>query len=90
MSVAKLRVFRGDSKGGEEKEYEVPVDEGMVVLDALFYIQANYDGDLAVRWRLQGGQMRFLQHRDKRKTEACLQGPGWTVLRRAKLLPFTR
>ena len=27
MSVAKLRVFRGDSQGGEEKEYEVPVDE---------------------------------------------------------------
>ena len=31
MSVAKLRVFRGDAQGGEEKEYEVPVDEGMVV-----------------------------------------------------------
>ena len=56
MSVAKLRVFRGDSQGGEEKEYEVPVDEGMVVLDALFYIQANYDGDLAIRWNCKAAK----------------------------------
>ena len=56
MSVAKLRVYRGDSTGGQEKEYEVPVDEGMVVLDALLYIQANYDGDLAVRWNCKAAK----------------------------------
>ena len=56
MSVAKVKVFRGDSGGGEEREYEVPVDEGMVVLDALFYIQANYDGDLAVRWNCKAAK----------------------------------
>ena len=56
MSVAKLRVFRGDAQGGEEKEYEVPVDEGMVVLDALFYIQANYNGDLAIRWNCKAAK----------------------------------
>ena len=56
MSVAKLRVFRGDAQGGEEKEYEVPVDEGMVVLDALFYIQANYAGDLAIRWNCKAAK----------------------------------
>lgn len=56
MSVAKLKVFRGDANGGEEKEYEVPVDEGMVVLDALHYIQANYDGDLAVRWNCKAAK----------------------------------
>ena len=50
MSVAKMRVYRGDKEGGKEMEYEVPLEEGMVVLDALHFIQANYDGDLAVRW----------------------------------------
>ena len=56
MSVAKLRVYRGDSDSGEEKEYEVPVDEGMVVLDALHYIQAKFDGDLAVRWNCKAAK----------------------------------
>ncbi|HXG31267.1 MAG TPA: succinate dehydrogenase/fumarate reductase iron-sulfur subunit [Thermodesulfobacteriota bacterium] len=51
-----LRVFRGDSRGGHEKEYRVPVEEGMVVLDALHYIQANYDGDLAVRWNCKAAK----------------------------------
>lgn len=45
-----LKVFRGDTKGGEEKEYKVPIVPGMVVLDAVLYIQAHYENDLAVRW----------------------------------------
>lgn len=56
MSVAKLRVFRGDASGGGEREYEVPVEEGMVVLDAILFIQANYDGDLAVRWNCKAAK----------------------------------
>ncbi len=56
MSEAILRVFRGDAEGGEEKEYKVPVEEGMVVLDALHYIQAEYDGDLAVRWNCKAAK----------------------------------
>lgn len=56
MSVAKFNVFRGDSSGGTEEKYEVPVEEGMVVLDALHYIQANYDGDLAVRWNCKAAK----------------------------------
>ena len=28
----------------------------MVVLDALFYIQANYDGDLAIRWNCKAAK----------------------------------
>jgi succinate dehydrogenase / fumarate reductase, iron-sulfur subunit len=47
---AKLNIFRGDSEGGEEVEYEVPLVEGMVVLDAVLYVQAHQAGDLAVRW----------------------------------------
>jgi succinate dehydrogenase / fumarate reductase iron-sulfur subunit len=56
MSVAKLRIFRGDADGGQEVEYEVPVEEGMVVLDAIHYVQANYDGDLAVRWNCKAAK----------------------------------
>ncbi len=56
MSVATLRVYRGDATGGAEKEYKVPVDEGMVVLDAIHFIQANHDGDLAVRWNCKAAK----------------------------------
>lgn len=56
MAVVKMRIYRGDSNGGSEKEYEVPLDEGMVVLDAIHFIQANYDGDLAVRWNCKAAK----------------------------------
>ncbi len=56
MPEAVLKVFRGDASGGEEKTYRVPLVEGMVVLDALHYIQAHYDGDLAVRWNCKAGK----------------------------------
>ncbi len=45
-----LSVFRGDQSGGQEQAYRVPLETGMVVLDALHYIQAEYAPDLAVRW----------------------------------------
>jgi succinate dehydrogenase / fumarate reductase iron-sulfur subunit len=48
--TAKLRIFRGDAQGGEEVAYEIPLVEGMVVLDAVLYIQAHEASDLAVRW----------------------------------------
>src|SRR5215204_743196 len=48
--MAKLRIFRGDAEGGEEVEYEIPLVEGMVVLDAVLAIQAQQAPDLAVRW----------------------------------------
>ena len=48
--MAKLRIFRGDAEGGEEIEYEIPLVEGMVVLDAVLAIQAQQAPDLAVRW----------------------------------------
>ncbi|HEX3036166.1 MAG TPA: succinate dehydrogenase/fumarate reductase iron-sulfur subunit [Thermodesulfobacteriota bacterium] len=57
MAEVTLRVFRGDAtNGGQEKEYKIPVGEGMVVLDALHYIQANFDGDLAVRWNCKAAK----------------------------------
>ncbi|MBX5466376.1 MAG: succinate dehydrogenase/fumarate reductase iron-sulfur subunit [Firmicutes bacterium] len=45
-----LWVYRGDQHGGEEKPYEVPLMPGMVVLDAVHWIQAHLAPDLAVRW----------------------------------------
>lgn len=53
---ATLRVFRGDSKEASYKEYRVPLQEGMVVLDAIHYIQAKIDNQLAVRWNCKAGK----------------------------------
>ena len=51
-----LRVFRGDAAGGVEREYRVPVLPGMVVLDAIHWIQAHEDGTLAVRWNCKAAR----------------------------------
>lgn len=56
MADVLLRVFRGTREGGNTKDFKVPITEGMVVLDALHYIQANYDGDLAVRWNCKAAK----------------------------------
>ena len=53
---AVLRVFRGDASGGAAVEYRVPVAPGMVVLDALHYIQGHLAPDLAVRWNCKAGR----------------------------------
>jgi succinate dehydrogenase / fumarate reductase iron-sulfur subunit len=51
-----LQVFRGDQSGGQEERFEVPAVEGMVVLDAVHYIQANYANDLACRWNCKAAK----------------------------------
>ena len=56
MAEVVLRVFRGDRNTGEAREYRVPVAPGMVVLDALHYVQANLAPDLAVRWNCKAGK----------------------------------
>jgi succinate dehydrogenase / fumarate reductase iron-sulfur subunit len=56
MAEAKISVFRGDKNGGQFKTYNVPVEDGMVVLDAIHYIQANYDPELAVRWNCKAAK----------------------------------
>ncbi len=56
MAEATLQVFRGDRDGGTRAEYRVPVAPGMVVLDALHYIQAHQAPDLAVRWNCKAGR----------------------------------
>ena len=56
MAETVLRVFRGDASGGATVDYQVPVAPGMVVLDALHYIQGHIAPDLAVRWNCKAGK----------------------------------
>ncbi len=51
-----LQVFRGDETGGQEERFEVPAQEGMVVLDAIHYVQANFANDLACRWNCKAAK----------------------------------
>ena len=56
MAQATFRVWRGDQKGGEFKDYTAEVGEGMVVLDAVHAIQAKQANDLACRWNCKAGK----------------------------------
>ena len=47
---AKLKVWRGDDESGGLHDFEVPVNEGEVVLDIIHRLQAEQAPDLAVRW----------------------------------------
>ncbi|MGE0435084.1 MAG: succinate dehydrogenase/fumarate reductase iron-sulfur subunit [Planctomycetota bacterium] len=51
-----FKVWRGNKDGGEFKEYQVEVEEGMVVLDVIHRIQAQQANDLAVRWNCKAGK----------------------------------
>jgi succinate dehydrogenase / fumarate reductase iron-sulfur subunit len=56
MAEAVLSVYRGDARAGGPVEYRVPIVPGMVVLDALHYIQGHLAPDLAVRWNCKAGR----------------------------------
>jgi succinate dehydrogenase / fumarate reductase iron-sulfur subunit len=56
MAKREFKVWRGDTKGGEFKTFEVDVDPGMVVLDVLHRIQARQANDLALRWNCKAGK----------------------------------
>src|SRR5277367_5980111 len=56
MPEANMKVFRGNKDGGEYQTYKVPVEEGMVVLDAIHYIQGYLEPDLAVRWNCKAAK----------------------------------
>ena len=51
-----FKVWRGDAKGGDFKQFDIQVDEGMVVLDVLHRIQAQQANDLALRWNCKAGK----------------------------------
>jgi succinate dehydrogenase / fumarate reductase iron-sulfur subunit len=56
MAEAILEVFRGDRQGGKTVQYRVPVAPGMVILDAIHYIQGHLAPDLAVRWNCKAAK----------------------------------
>ena len=57
MPDAHLRVFRGSpGEAGHYDDFDVPVEEGMVVLDALHWIQGHEAPDLAVRWNCKAAK----------------------------------
>jgi succinate dehydrogenase / fumarate reductase, iron-sulfur subunit len=56
MANAHFRVWRGDRRGGELEDFSVAVNEGEVVLDVIFRLQATQTPDLAVRWNCKAGK----------------------------------
>ncbi len=56
VSSLDLKIWRGDARGGGLVSYRVPVREGMVVLDAVLWVQANMASDLAVRWNCKAAK----------------------------------
>jgi len=56
VSSLELKIWRGDATRGELVPYQVPVREGMVVLDAVLWVQANLASDLAVRWNCKAAK----------------------------------
>src|SRR5438309_11861355 len=56
-SAVTLRVLKGTpASGTQEVEYAVPMVTGMVVLDAIHYVQHNLDTDLACRWNCKAAK----------------------------------
>src|SRR3984893_14227518 len=56
ITSATFRIWRGDPAGGALQDYTTPIEEGMVVLDAVHQIQAQQATDLAVRWNCKAGK----------------------------------
>src|SRR6516165_9069288 len=57
QQMATLRIWRTDGPGGGKfVDYQTPVTEGMVVLDAVHNVQATQANDLAVRWNCKAGK----------------------------------
>ena len=56
MSEVVMKIFRGEKGQGEFKDYRVPQDPGMVVLDMVHRVQATQATDLALRWNCKAGK----------------------------------
>jgi succinate dehydrogenase / fumarate reductase iron-sulfur subunit len=55
-TTATFKIWRGNAEGGNFREYQARIDEGMVVLDAVHQIQAEQAPDMAVRWNCKAGK----------------------------------
>ena len=56
MSTRAFDLWRGDASGGDFVEFDVEVEEGMVVLDAVREIKRLQAKDLAVRWNCKAAK----------------------------------
>ena len=56
MQQATFRVWRGEGKIGQFRDYTTEIVPGMVVLDAIHRIQATQATDLACRWNCKAGK----------------------------------
>ncbi|MDH3270131.1 MAG: succinate dehydrogenase/fumarate reductase iron-sulfur subunit [Gemmatimonadota bacterium] len=56
MDTVAFSVWRGDQGGGDFATYEVEVQPGYVVLDAVRKIQAEQAHDMAIRWNCKAGR----------------------------------
>lgn len=52
----KLKVYRGENDNGKLHDYDVMIDDGMVVLDVIHRLQATQAPDLACRWNCKAGK----------------------------------
>jgi succinate dehydrogenase / fumarate reductase iron-sulfur subunit len=56
MADVTMRIWRGDSSGGDFENYTIAQNEGEVVLDVIHRIQATDAPDLACRWNCKAGK----------------------------------
>ena len=56
MSMRNFKLYRGNDSDGKLVDYQIEVDQGMVVLDAIHRIQTEHANDLAVRWNCKAGK----------------------------------
>jgi succinate dehydrogenase / fumarate reductase iron-sulfur subunit len=54
--TVKMKVYRGEQNQGQLHDYDVTIDDGMVVLDVIHRIQATQAPDLACRWNCKAGK----------------------------------
>jgi len=52
----KIKILRGENGNAELKEYELELDDGMVLLDCVHRIQYEQDPELASRWNCKAGK----------------------------------
>ena len=65
--TALFKIWRGNAKGGEFRDYRTEISEGMVVLDAVNQIQATQ----ATTLHVDGTARRGSADRVRRKSTAC-------------------
>src|SRR5215472_12357994 len=56
MPDVTLRIFRGEGSEGQFVDFTIPIAPGMVVLDAVHYVQGHQAPDLAVRWNCKAAK----------------------------------